>query len=585
MATMIDYRRWGSVAVVALLALVAVFRVLSSYAHTAQAFDEPYHIGAAIELLDKGTYTLDPLHPPLQRIAIGIPLYVAGERYPNVSLPANSTEPEAAAVGNAILNDAGRYRRNLTLARVGVLPFLLLACVVVFLWARQEYGDSAGAAAVALFTTLPIVLAFSSIAYTDIVAAATQVGACWAFASWLDKGNTRSTVWLGFAVGLALLAKTTTYIFFPACALSMVVLKWGVVRFRKTPQPRAYRQAATQAVAAGAIALAVLWAGYGFSVGHARESMQIPAETMPSFQHFPAPLARMGRALVLSDPLVPAPSLMRGLALSWVMEKSRPASYLLGQIKPGGWWYFFLIGVGVKSPIPFLILVVAGLFSFPRLAREGRWTAMAPAACALAILLVTMPVEINYGVRHVLVVFPLLAIVAGYGCACLWNAPRGNATRGRQRSWGRGVLAALLFWQIVATARTSSDYIAYFNELAGSDPSTVLVGGCDLDCGQDLFGLSRAFQARHVSHASLALWTSADLSKMGLPEFDTPRPYHPVTGWFAISLRALRFGDVFHRTYPPDAFAWLSRYRPVARVGKTILLYYIPEESAESKSK
>jgi hypothetical protein len=35
-------------------------------------------------------------------------------------------------------------------------------------------------------------------------------------------------------------------------------------------------------------------------------------------------------------------------------------------------------------------------------------------------------------------------------------------------------------------------------------------------------------------------------------------------------------GDVFHESYPPGAFAWLDRYQPVAYVGKTIRLYYIP---------
>ena len=32
-----------------------------------------------------------------------------------------------------------------------------------------------------------------------------------------------------------------------------------------------------------------------------------------------------------------------------------------------------------------------------------------------------------------------------------------------------------------------------------------------------------------------------------------------------------------HTSYPPGAFAWLDQYQPVERVGKTILLYYIPE--------
>jgi len=153
------------------------------------------------------------------------------------------------------------------------------------------------------------------------------------------------------------------------------------------------------------------------------------------------------------------------------------------------------------------------------------------------------------------------------------------------RGWGRAGLVALLLWQCVSTVRASSDYIAYFNEFAGKDPSKVMVAGCDLDCGQDLFALSSELKARHVSHASLALWTSADMTKMGLPEFDVPQPYQPVTGWFAISLRALRFGDVFHTTYPPDAFAWLARYQPVARVGKTILLYDIPSEPVGSRPK
>lgn len=575
-----NFRR-GYVAVAMLLALVTVGRVVLSYAHTAQAFDEPIHVGAALELLDKGTYTSDPVHPPLSRIAIGLPLYLAGERYPSASLP------DQNSVGDAILNDSGRYSRNLELARLGVLPFLLLGCVVVFLWARREYGDFAGVMALVMFTTLPIVLAFSSIAYTDIVAASTQAAALWAFAMWLDRQNNRSTVWMGFAMGFALLAKATTCIYLPASILGMVALKWVVTRSRAKLQPLAGKHAVKQVVVAGVIAIVVVWAGYGFAVGHVRESMHLSADSMPSFQHFPAPLARIGRDLILSDPRVPAPALIRGLATAWVLNKTHPAAYLLGRVKQGGWWYFFLVGVGVKSTIPFLVLVVAGLLPFKRFAKEGRWTPMAPVVCALAILLVTMPVKYNAGVRHVLVVFPLLAVVAGYGCSYLWNLPRnlpGNLP-GRRWIWGRGAVVALLLCQCVATVRASSDYIAYFNEFAGKDPSRVMVAGCDLDCGQDLFALSSELHARHISHPTLALWTSADMSKLGLPEFAIPQPYQPVTGWFAISLRALRFGDLFHTTYPPDAFAWLSRYQPVGRVGKTILLYYIPAEPTGAGSK
>lgn len=313
-----NFRR-GCTAAALLLTLLAVARVVLSYSHTAQAFDEPTHVDAAIELLDKGTYTSDPVHPPLSRIAIGLPLYLAGERYPGVPSP----EPEG--VGNAILNDSGHYLRNLELARLGVLPFLLLGCAVVFLWARREYGDFAGVMSVAIFTTLPIVLAFSSIAYTDIVAASTQVAAMWSFAVWLDRPSNRSTGWMGFAVGLALLAKATTCMYLLASVLIIAGLKWAVTRRRELRRP-VNNHAVKQLMLAGAIAIVVVWAGYGFAVGRVRESMDLSVESMPSFQHFPALVGKIGRDLILSDPRVPAPMLIRGLATAWVLNKTHPTA-------------------------------------------------------------------------------------------------------------------------------------------------------------------------------------------------------------------------------------------------------------------
>lgn len=561
--------RWP-VVLCALLALVAVVRIISSYSLTSQAFDEPCHIAASIELLARHTYKLDPVHPPLARIAIGLPLYLAGERYPKLSIPDQKITYHD--VGNAILSNSGHYARNLALARLGVLPFFLLATAIVFLWARREYGDFAGVMSVALLTTLPNVLAFSSIAYTDIVAAATQVGLFFAFIQWLDQPTKRSVLWLGLAAGLAFASKATTVIFFPAAAIAIVLGKW-VCRRTIVGENVAPRQIVRHVAIVAAIAIVTVWASYGFAVGHVRDGMNLPADSIPSFRQFPAPLARAGRWLVASDPLIPAPALIKGVAEAWLLNKEKPAAYLLGHIKEGGWWYFFLVGVAVKSPLPFLVLAVVGVISLNTFDTQRRWRAMAPLLAALAVLLVTMPVKYNAGVRHVMVVFLLLAIVAGRGCSYLWRQQNGR------RLVAGAALIFLLSWQLVSTMRAQGNFLAYFNELAGSDPSKVMVAGCDLDCGQDLDLLSRELHARHISHATIAMWTSADLSHTDLPSFDVPHAYRPVTGWFAISLRALRFGNSFHTQYPVGAFDWLQVYQPVSRVGKTILLYHIPDDA------
>jgi hypothetical protein len=144
---------------------------------------------------------------------------------------------------------------------------------------------------------------------------------------------------------------------------------------------------------------------------------------------------------------------------------------------------------------------------------------------AIAILLVTMGVSYDAGLRHVLIVFPLLAVIGGFGAAYLWQLP------GRPHFGGRALLAALLLSQGLASFAARSDYIAYFNPLAGNDPSQVLITGCDLDCGQDLYRLADAFRAQHVSHVYIAMWSSAELSYMGLPAMEVLPPFHPVTGW------------------------------------------------------
>jgi 4-amino-4-deoxy-L-arabinose transferase-like glycosyltransferase len=562
-------RRWA-VCYAALFAAVALVRIVATYKSTAQGFDEPCHVAAGVELIDKGKYRLDTVHPPLSRWAIGLPVYIAGERYPKTGVGATSNDYNV--VGNSILYESGHHQRDLTLARIGVLPFFLFAVCVVYFWARREFGSLSAVMAVVLFTTLPTVLAFSGIAYTDMVAASTQAAAFFSFARWLEKKTVRSGIVLGAALGLALSAKFTSLIFIPAGGIAICIIKWAFGRRSNRDKKISFAQLARQVAIIALLTLGVLWSGYKFRLGHVREDMQLSTASMPTFQNLPAPLRTLAQSLVLSDPAIPAPALFKGLATIWVLNHRAPNSYLLGHIKHGGWWYFFLVAIGVKSPLPFLVLAGIGVFASWRRRHDGQWTAFAPAACLIAILLATMPVKYDAGVRHVLVVFPLLAILAGHGCSYLWQS------RAKGTVAVRVAMLVLLAWQAASTWHAHSDYIAYFNELAGDDPSRVLVLGCDLDCGQDLGKLADELRTRQISRVTLALWTSADINGADLPQFAVAEPFVPASGWFAISLRALRFGDSFHQSFPPEAFAWLNQYKPAVRIGKTILLYYIPDK-------
>jgi len=287
---------------------------------------------------------------------------------------------------------------------------------------------------------------------------------------------------------------------------------------------------------------------------------------MPSFQHFPRPLRATAQAVVLRNPRLPAPELLHAIALAWALDKSASPSYLFGHLKLGGWWYFYLVGLGVKLPLPLILVFAAAVVV---LLKYRETSALLPLVALAAVLLITLRVSYQVGTRHILVAVPLITIVAGLGLGSLLE-------RANWRRVAGVAVVVLLVWQAAESASAQSDFLAYFNQLAGKDPSAVLVTGCDLDCGQDLFRLSRELHARSISECTLLVWSSADIARSGLAQNgleNSPALHRCV----ALSSRAFRLGDVLHHSYGPGYFSWLNNYQPVANIGRTIRLYDIPQ--------
>jgi len=554
----------------ALLVLIAIVRICFTYSTTAQAFDEPCHVAAGIEFLDKKTYSLDPVHPPLSRIAISLPLYIAGERYPK--LPADDPKNENYnVVGNHILYDSGHQPRNLMLARLGVLPFFILGAVVVFLWTLHLAGERSAVFAVFLYTTTPTILAFSSIAYTDIVAASTQLAALYAFSLCLEQLTRSRTLWFALTLGLALLAKLTTVLFVPAAGGCMLLL-W-IFKTRPTRQDLSHR--GLNWLGALALALLILWGGYRFSMKPIQQVTGLTPSAMPSFQHFPAFARPMLRRAVLENPRLPAPELLNGISHAWVLNNAGSASYLLGHMKIGGWWYFYLCALAVKLPLPLLIASGAAVVLLFKESQE--FTSLLPFAALLGVLLVTLHMSYQVGLRHILVCLPLITVITATGLRS-WT---------ENFSWRSATLIVLLViigWQTAESIKAQRDFLAYFNELAGNDVGRVLSTGCDFDCGQDLYALARELQSRHVPRVTLAIWTSADVDRSGLPPYDIPNSNGKAQGWIAVSSRAFYVGDFLHQSVPPHTFDWLQHYSPVTEAGKTIKLYYVGPGTIRSQN-
>jgi 4-amino-4-deoxy-L-arabinose transferase-like glycosyltransferase len=523
-------RDWKFIAAVAVLTLIAVLRVAATHRVLSITIDEPAHFGDGYHWFE-GNYAYDPSHPPLARILCALPLRLAG-------IPA-ATGGNEIDQGHRILSH-GDYETNLARARGGNLVLLVLAIAATAAWARRVFPRGVAILAVAMFTTAPPVLAHAGLITTDFAVTATLPLAIVALERALERFSLGRAIALGAAIGLGLLAKLSFLVFFPAAALVVLIARWP-------PRVR-WRYAITIPIAA----FFVLWAGYRFTFGRPSD---LSRDAVFLFHYAaPEPLIPLARALAQTP--LPAPSYAIGLATLAFRDKhlGHP-SYFLGQTRAQGWWYYFPVILFFKTPIPFLIFAVWGI-GCALLARSR--LQLAYAGVALMILGIGMTAALNMGIRHLLPIYVPLSILAGHGSMEAW--------RRASSAFTRTVLVALAVWLFGGVALAHPDYLPYFNELAPENPAYIAVDS-NLDWGQDAGRLARTARELNIETLHVAILATLRFELYGVHAVPM-EPYVKKTGWVAVSETRLAL--------EPDGYRWLSVYRPVRRIGKSIRLYFIP---------
>jgi 4-amino-4-deoxy-L-arabinose transferase-like glycosyltransferase len=505
--------------VTTIIFLLTAVRVASTYRVFAPVVDEPTHIAAG-RMWWAGVPAWEALNPPLAKILFALPY---------LSQPAEHPEdrfglPAALLFGRS--DPVGALAR----ARMANLLFLGIAMFTVAAWAR-ELGDTIAIVAVVLFACVPQVLGNAGLAGTDMGAAATLVLALFATDRWLRRGTWPAAVLAGVAAGAGALAKLSFPIFFP---LGVVVLLICERKRRNAP----LRQFAALALAA----FFVLWAGYRFEL---KPLASFSSVVMPAA----SALSPLPRWLYTRMPL-PATSYFGGLVMLRRYTDVGTLSYLFGHYTHRGWWYYFPVVFFFKTPLPFLMLVAAGV------ARVPLKFILIPAV----ILLSTLSSTIEIGVRHLLPIYPFLAIVAAAGAVWLWRQPR--------RPW-RAATLLLLVWFFAGTSIAHPDYFAWFNEAAGAHPERIAVDS-NLDWGQDMFRLARLTRKRNFDRIALRCTTTIPFDHFGVHDVPLP-PFVQTKGWIAVSETILALDPDARR----GGYRWLQT-QPYERVGQSIRLYYVP---------
>lgn len=557
--------------VLAISVLVALIGVAATYSTFSSTYDEPAHLGTGLELLDLGTYHYEHHHPPLARVAIAIGPYLAGLRSTRLST-APSADPstdfwlrmmQGYDEGRRVLYEGG-FDRVLTLARLGILPFLLIALVVTYAWGRRLLGEWPAVLAVVLLITVPPFLGNAGIATLDLPVAALGIAALLAFCRWIERPRVVTGLVLGLTAGGAIMTKFSAI---PFLAVSFAaIFAWRAAIGARPRAPALTIAHVSTGVVVVVTALLVFWMSYGFGLTSVADPANRPYESVDNlFGKQTAAGKLVSDAIEL--PIVPnfIPQIWKGIGDVAYHNRLGHRSFLLGEIRSDGWWYYYLVALAVRTPLPLLVFGLGGLALMLASSWRRREPMLAAPALAFIAILVFSSVysRINLGVRHLLILYPLLAIAAAYAAMRLLEA-------GRRRGPAVAAVALLLVAQAAISIRAYPDWMTYFNVVAGAHPERVLLP-IDVDWGQDLKRLETELRKRGVDRVAVSYFGSADLTRHDLPGFTRLVPHSPQTGWIAVSLWKLA-RDLDYK--------WLRAFEPVARVGNSINLYHITDEAA-----
>jgi 4-amino-4-deoxy-L-arabinose transferase-like glycosyltransferase len=393
-----------------------------------------------------------------------------------------------------------------------------------------------------MFLLNPVVLAYGHIVQSDIGMALAFPLAVWIFARLLETPSGRKAVLAGAAVGLALATKHTAIILAPTFAVLWLLHR----RRRKTDWKSIL---IVPAVAWGMILL--LYAP------HWSPPPLIDAATA-------AKLAVPWWLTALRPILIPG-EYFKGLALTALHASTGHEAYLNGAWSHSGWWYYFPLAFAMKTPLPFLFFAGAGIAMAVRSRHRIGFVELAAWTGALIYLLCAMPSKTNIGVRHILAVYPLLAI----GAACSLSRCINGLQQRRQQFAGLA-LSVLLAANLGCTLLAYPYFICYLNLLAGgTEHGYEHLLDSNYDWGQDVIRLRKFVDARNISKIYLQYFgTQAAIDYYKIPcEFvDSHAARQIREGYLVISAQALMLPE----------WEWLRGSRqPSARVGYTLFVYEI----------
>ena len=458
---------WLSTAVAA-AALVWIGWVGLNLTHTTTVTtDEPGHLGAGLSYWKNRDYALTTVNLFFTQKWAAWPLIDSNVPFPDAGEQAR-LKKHPKYIGELFLASSSADPRILLApARQMTLILWLLTGVMVCAWTWRLGGPWAGALATVLYATCPVILSTAVLVTTDTGTAFWYFALLWSYTWLLNRPHAGSALLTGICAGMLALSKFSVAAWLLG---ALLLLGWHLWRQRgrySLPALAGWHAAAIVA------AWGTVWTFFGWTFQPGNISYVAAIEPRNGWEQ----ILRFFHAWHL----FPEPFLRELLMVRDMVQERN--GYLFGKYQMGGHLLYFPVAFVVKSTIASLLALGAWLLVRPagKSAESTLPPSLAPIVCsALGYTVLAVFTPINIGVRHILPLFILAAVVGGVALARFGQSGRIRA----------GLVAAIVLLAGGEAFSARHQPMAWFNLASGGPMNGYrIMVESSLEWGGDLGGV------------------------------------------------------------------------------------------------
>jgi hypothetical protein len=469
-------------------------------------------------------------------------------------------------------------------------------------WAWRLRGALAAIVATAFYCFDPNFLAHAPLVKNDVAFSLALLGLIyWIWRAGHRLNWTRAIV-LGLLCGTMLTVKLSGVLGAALIPLmlairSLLPCDWHAFGKSRTSRLAKLNAAVIASVISAAIAIAFVWAVYGFRFAPTPDpSIRLNVHNLVHDTKWNEILSYQGtvneqevaamqssvtiRCILFANrhQLLPHAWLI-GLLYQYRSALIHKA-FLLGDNSFHAWWYYFPIAMAVKTPLATIAAIALACLIAWIAAPRKWWTILCLVVPVIVYMTLAMHSHLNIGFRHVLPVYPFAFIVIGCTASVAWQRWPRRAS---------AVTLSLVLLLVLESLSAFPNYIAFFNLAAGGSHGGLhLLGDSNLDWGQDLKLLAAWQQKNPNVNLYLSYFGTADPAYYGIKYvplvggylYDKNRTLPSSPGVIAISASILQ-GLSHDPQADPTFQKMLLNLRPIQILGGTIYLYRWPPQRGD----